>query len=832
MSSVLYGGHWRVIGMLAAGILTVLWAGAAYGQLGAGDIEALRAQGEAEGWTFTVRQSRASMRSPQELAGLRLPPPDDPYWKKAPRMPKPGVKVPFPEIWDWRNLGGVTAVKDQGPCGSCWAFSTVGTIESAIKIAEGIELDLSEQHLLSCNTAGWGCSGAVWGYAWYLDTPDTCGYVGSVLEADYPYIATRTPCDCAPARTYRIREWGYVNGLQPSVDDIKYALMTYGPLGCSLYVAGSFFGYGGGVYNDCQSVPVYVINHAVVIVGWDDTLGAEGVWIIKNSWDTDWGEDGFCNIEYECNHVGFAANYVVYEAEQGDLAVTPATGFLSTGPAAGPFVPADIVYTLENEGASALSWQASAPEWLEVLPASGTLAPAETVPVTVTVTALGLSGGAFGGDLVLENTASGAQVLRWMGLLVDKPTLYSFALDTDPGWVRTGAWAFGPPQGFAGAHGADPAAAYTGANVFGYNLAGYYENDMGEETLVAGPFDFTGRQDVELRFMRWLGVESASFDHAAIRASLDGMDWSTVWTHTGSSFADTEWNEAVYDVSPVADDQPEVYVAWVMGPTDDYVTYPGWNIDDVELRANPLVAEGEGETEECDIDSLTSLFLLLLVIGDSNGDHVLTQAEVQVFIPDIASFWTLVDLDQDGAVGLEEFTGNPLIGAFMPEIDTNGDNVIAYAEVQMLSDIITPDLYALVDLNGNLVVDCDDLYGGVAPGCPNCTPGGGADYIVGEAACLRVPGLPLPWSTFQWSKEGSGPLSDGRYQGSTCRSLFIPNLEVGDSGTYLCQYDGAKSTYAITITVHASTPAPGGLALAGLALAISCAGICALRKRK
>jgi hypothetical protein len=152
----------------------------------------LQSEGQAKGWTFEIRRTEASRRAPEELAGLRLPAPDDPYWKTAPQRPAPDAKAVLPESWDWRALGGVTPIKDQRSCGSCWAFSTAAVVESAIKIRDGAEVDLSEQHLLSCNTAGWGCQGAIWAYAWLISKPDACGYVGAALEADYPYTARRT----------------------------------------------------------------------------------------------------------------------------------------------------------------------------------------------------------------------------------------------------------------------------------------------------------------------------------------------------------------------------------------------------------------------------------------------------------------------------------------------------------------------------------------------------------------------------------------------------------------------------------------------------------------
>ena len=156
---------------------------------------------------------------------------------------------------------------------------------------------------------------------------------------------------------------------------------------------------------------------------------------------------------------------------------------------------------------------------------------------------------------------------------------YFYNMDFCPGWAAEGQWEHGVPQGNEG----DPSSGYTGENVFGYNLAGDYENSMSETYLTTDNFDCSNLASVEVRFMRWLGVESASYDHASFQISTDGETWTTLWDHTGSSFTDDDWVPQVFDVSMYADEHPEVYFRWVMGTTDSSVTYCGWNIDDFEI---------------------------------------------------------------------------------------------------------------------------------------------------------------------------------------------------------------------------------------------------------
>lgn len=185
-----------------------------------------------------------------------------------------------------------------------------------------------------------------------------------------------------------------------------------------------------------------------------------------------------------------------------------------------------------------------------------------------------------------------------VGIVVGGPLeVVGYTLDTDPGWLREGLWAFGRPTG-QGGYGRDPVAGHTGVNVFGYNLAGDYENSLPVRCLTTSPFDLSGLSSVELRFWRWLGVESASYDHASVDVSVDGVHWTTVWAHSGSALMDSAWTEMRLDIGEVADGMSAVQIRWSMGPTDGSVTYPGWNIDDISLWArltDPPVGDFSGD---------------------------------------------------------------------------------------------------------------------------------------------------------------------------------------------------------------------------------------------
>ncbi|MDY7109411.1 MAG: C1 family peptidase, partial [Planctomycetota bacterium] len=140
----------RGAAMLFVAAAAALAAGTAVGQLTPEDIEALRARGEREGWTFTVGENPATHRPRHHLCGAVEPPG---WWLKGRFDPcTPGRDLP--EAFDWRDYGACPPIRSQLSCGACWAFAALGSMECALLIDEGVEFDLSEQWLVSCTSAG------------------------------------------------------------------------------------------------------------------------------------------------------------------------------------------------------------------------------------------------------------------------------------------------------------------------------------------------------------------------------------------------------------------------------------------------------------------------------------------------------------------------------------------------------------------------------------------------------------------------------------------------------------------------------------------------------
>jgi len=159
--------------------------------------------------------------------------------------------------------------------------------------------------------------------------------------------------------------------------------------------------------------------------------------------------------------------------------------------------------------------------------------------------------------------------------------VYGFTLDTDPGWSVEGQWAWGQPTG-GGSYNHDPTSGYTGPNVYGYNLAGDYPNNLPEQYLTTPALDCRWMSEVRLQFRRWLGVQHPNWDHADLRLSTDGANWVKLWQNP-TQITDTSWALMEFDLSAYADHQPTVYLRWTMGPTNSSYTFCGWNIDDIEI---------------------------------------------------------------------------------------------------------------------------------------------------------------------------------------------------------------------------------------------------------
>ncbi len=271
------------------------------------------------------------------------------------------------------------------------------------------------------------------------------------------------------------------------------------------------------------------------------------------------------------------------------LKVTPGIGLVAQGNAGGPFTPSTITYTLVNQSDSSLNYSVTSDvNWADLDGGSGTITVGGTSEVTVTINsnASDMSNGGYNGLISFINLTDGeGDTSRPISLQVGVPEMvYRFDLNNDPDWDTQGQWAFGVPTGNGGEdHGnSDPSSGATGSNVFGYNLDGDYAGDLAETHLTTLPLDCSSLSAVHLKFQRFLNVEQSTYDHAYVKISTDGTNFTTIWENLGE-ISDSSWIEQDFDISGIADGAQTLYVRWTMGTTDGLWEYSGWNIDDVEI---------------------------------------------------------------------------------------------------------------------------------------------------------------------------------------------------------------------------------------------------------
>ncbi|CUG86908.1 cysteine peptidase, putative, partial [Bodo saltans] len=201
------------------------------------------------------------------------------------------VKAAAGQKIDWRTKGAVTAVKNQGQCGSCWSFSSTGSIEGQWFLAGNTLTSVSEQELVSCDTVDDACNGGLMDNAWGWLISAQAGKI--VTEASYPYVSGggNVPACSLSGTTVGSTINGHVD---VATNEAAMGAWVYanGPMSVAVD-ATSWQSYTGGILTNCISSQ---IDHGVLVVGFDDTFSTP-YWIIKNSWAASWGEEGYIRVQ-------------------------------------------------------------------------------------------------------------------------------------------------------------------------------------------------------------------------------------------------------------------------------------------------------------------------------------------------------------------------------------------------------------------------------------------------------------------------------------------------------------------------------------------------------
>jgi len=242
----------------------------------------------------------------------------------------------IPKQLDWNALKRVTPAKDQGQCGSCWAFAGMGAFESAYLISNNKDaisggypsVDVSEQEMLDCVFVENDCVNGGWHEVVFL-------YLlleGATDGSTYRYHGAKGYCTSNVPRSYYAANWGYAvdsaqaPSLLPSDKALKEAVLRYGPIAASVCADGfdSYAKYDdngnlnprwgtdypGGIFRgtDNARLSQHNVDHEVLIYGWDDS---QGIWLVKNSWGPSWGDQGCMKLAYQTSYIGFGASWIL-----------------------------------------------------------------------------------------------------------------------------------------------------------------------------------------------------------------------------------------------------------------------------------------------------------------------------------------------------------------------------------------------------------------------------------------------------------------------------------------------------------------------------------------
>ena len=313
-------------------------------------IDEIREKIKSNGYSFTVKPTTIFELSASEkrkifngrrasypMAGVRAVAAQSAYIR-------PAVKGTLPTSFDLRNVGGqsyIGAVRNQGSLGSCYGFAAAAAAEATYNVQQNLSgsnvKDFSESYIIwslgSLSPYSLHFSGGDGAdYEYYelaaLTTPgEDTGAEGIIDDSLFPY-QTSTPTNARIQETFSyprkvFKSWSrvYPSSYSATTEEIKAAIYAYGAVDAAVYAGSAFSAYDSGVYEDSNTAATYspyyysTTNHAILLVGWDDNPpeGGDGVWILRNSWGSSWGESGYMRIRYYSARVNTSAAFLVYD---------------------------------------------------------------------------------------------------------------------------------------------------------------------------------------------------------------------------------------------------------------------------------------------------------------------------------------------------------------------------------------------------------------------------------------------------------------------------------------------------------------------------------------
>jgi C1A family cysteine protease len=602
-----------------------------------------------KGYHWIAGRNWTSDLSDEEFDKLLGFKPPKGYYEWLEKQPKLRAKagMEFPPVFDWRDSNIVTPVKNQGNCGSCWDFAATGAFEAAIKHHDGIEYDLSEQQVMSCNIYESGCGGG-----WAEPAYELFQRYGAILESSMPYQANdNVPCtqDLYPV-VVKLKGWQYIEN---DVNAIKTALLT-GPVYSGFSVYHDFDSYSSGCYQ--HTTGYYRGEHAIVIVGWDDNScgTGQGAWICKNSWGSNWGGlGGYFYIKWGDCGIGRSTVLPLYPPDPVTLSyenhqVSEVVGDGDGIPEPGETI--NLSVDLKNSGLqTATSVNATLSTALPGIIITDSMATFPDIPSSQTKTS-DVPHFTFQIDPSVEK---GTRVDFDLNVTCNEGlfsgSLYDFVgkFDTafsdnmeggDNGWTHGYSelrddWEHGAPQSGSMT---DPTYAHSGTKIWGNDLNGSYA-DQEYNYLESRTINCSGMQKTRLWFYRWLAVEKAEWDTASIY-----VNGNRVWMNDHDyDNLDFKWQFQDIDISTYADQDSSVKIRFELN-SDEGLHLGGWNIDDLAIVGVRQYILGDANNDQnlnaSDVVYLINyLFIggptpIPLGAGDANCDSDVNASDVVYLI--------------------------------------------------------------------------------------------------------------------------------------------------------------------------------------------------------
>jgi C1A family cysteine protease len=461
----------------------------------------------------------------------------------------------LPSRWDWRDQDMVTAARHQGSCGSCWAFAAAAALESRLLIYDNFEMDVSEQQAINCNYDNYGCDGG-----WMTSAYRIWKMKGAFHEYEFPYKRDDAdPCylnDYEPEAS--VTSWELVS---PDREALKRAILV-GPVAAGIHIYSNFQHYRGGVY---EHEGVDAINHAVLMVGWDDDLGA---WIIKNSWGAAWGDRGFAYIAYDNCQLGRYTHRISIPAATSAKVHHAA---IRDTLAEGLEIELEVIYASMAEPIDVRYMNVHVDEGNGYVTHGMSRSGGDdyeesfrfTLPAYASGTAIRYYFEAVSQDNSRFLSPAAGDADPHLFRIMNQLYMTDFA--DGAGWSSAGSdnatggtWEWAQPQPTYGVlgdlaqpdsdHGSDGYCFLTGATAG--ESANSNDVDEGVTTLLSPVFDLSGSDDAQVRFWYWFSNHWGHYpweDAMEVDLTNDGgISWVQVFR---TQIGDQKWREVIFELS-------------------------------------------------------------------------------------------------------------------------------------------------------------------------------------------------------------------------------------------------------------------------------------------